>query len=157
LLHPIQLVPVSVAACVASALSAASLPATITVRSEGLESVPPVAAGQQSLVLVIVNLLQNAAEAMDGQGTIVIHAAPEGARVVLAVGDNGPGIPADLQERIFEFNFSARKAPKRGKLGFGLWWVKTLMARLGGSIQVESDGKTGTTFCLSLPSAENRR
>jgi signal transduction histidine kinase len=37
-----------------------------------------------------------------------------------------------------------------------LWWVKTLMARLGGSIQVESDGKSGTTFHLSLPSVENR-
>ena len=156
LLHPIQLVPVSLAACVSSALASASLPANIAVQSEGLESMPPVAAGQQSLVLVIINLLQNAAEAMDGQGTVIIRATAQGGRVLLAVSDNGPGIPPELQERIFEFNFSARKAAKRGKLGFGLWWVKTLMARLGGSIQVESDGKTGTTFRLSLPCAETR-
>ena len=41
--------------------------------------------------------------------------------------------------------------PHGGKLGFGLWWIKTLMARLGGSVAVESDGQHGTTFRLRLP------
>jgi signal transduction histidine kinase len=40
-----------------------------------------------------------------------------------------------------------------GKLGFGLWWVKSLMARFGGNVSVESDGRSGTTFLLSLPQA----
>ncbi len=39
-------------------------------------------------------------------------------------------------------------------MGFGLWWVKTLMARFGGSIRVESDEFSGTTFILELPIAE---
>jgi signal transduction histidine kinase len=47
-------------------------------------------------------------------------------------------------------NFS-RTAAHPGKLGFGLWWVKTLMTRLGGSVVVESDGNHGTTFRLRLP------
>jgi len=38
-------------------------------------------------------------------------------------------------------------------LGFGLWWVKTLMTRLGGSVSVESDGIHGTNFHLRLPQA----
>ena len=59
--------------------------------------------------------------------------------------DNGPGIPPELHERIFDFNFSGRQA-HAGKLGFGLWWVKTLMARFGGSVTVDSDGQHGTTF-----------
>jgi signal transduction histidine kinase len=39
-------------------------------------------------------------------------------------------------------------------LGFGLWWVKTLIVRLGGSVSVESDGHRGTTFRLRLPRAQ---
>ena len=38
-----------------------------------------------------------------------------------------------------------------GKLGFGLWWIKTLITRLGGTVAVESDGQHGTTFRLRLP------
>ncbi|NLS77292.1 MAG: HAMP domain-containing histidine kinase, partial [Chloroflexi bacterium] len=38
--------------------------------------------------------------------------------------------------------------------GFGLWWVKTWMVRMGGSVAVESDGAHGTTFRLRLPVAE---
>ncbi len=41
----------------------------------------------------------------------------------------------------------------RSRLGFGLWWVKTMMTRLGGAVSVESDGRRGTTFRLRLPQA----
>jgi hypothetical protein len=58
-------------------------------------------------------------------------------------------------DKIFELNFSAPVPP--GKLGFGLWWVKNLMTRLGGSVLVESDGRHGTTFLLRLPCAEVER
>jgi signal transduction histidine kinase len=64
--------------------------------------------------------------------------------------DSGPGIAPELHAQIFELNFSRAAHP--GKLGFGLWWVKTLMTRLGGSVTVESDGRQGTTFRLRLPS-----
>ena len=76
--------------------------------------------------------------------------------VEIAVSDSGPGIAPELHDRIFEFNFSrtehARAGNARaGNLGFGLWWVKSLMVRLGGSVTVESDGRQGTTFTLRLP------
>ncbi len=72
----------------------------------------------------------------------------------ITVSDSGPGIAPDLHDRIFEFNFSGNKEPRSSKLGFGLWWVKTLMVRLGGSVSVESDGRSGTIFRLTLPRAE---
>jgi two-component system clock-associated histidine kinase SasA len=75
-------------------------------------------------------------------------------QVEVSVCDNGPGIPLEQQERIFEWNYSGRKANRSGGLGFGLWWVKTLMARLGGTVAVESDGQNGTTFHLRLPVVE---
>ena len=75
----------------------------------------------------------------------------------ITVSDSGPGIPPELHARIFELNYSGRGGQARpGKLGFGLWWVKTLMARLGGSVAVESDGSNGTTFRLKLPVAEEK-
>ena len=74
--------------------------------------------------------------------------------VEITVSDNGPGIPPDLHDHIFELNYSGRGTTRPSKLGFGLWWVKTLMTRLGGSVSVESDGIRGTTFHLRLPQAE---
>jgi signal transduction histidine kinase/putative methionine-R-sulfoxide reductase with GAF domain len=153
-LHPIHLAPVSAASSVQEALHATHLPAGITIFMEGLSDLPPVQAGSQRLGLVFSNLLENASDAMGGKGKIIIRGARRAGWVDITVADNGPGIPPDLQERIFEFNYSrARASAHPGKLGFGLWWVKSLMARFGGSVSVQSDGKNGTTFLLSLPQA----
>jgi signal transduction histidine kinase len=87
---------------------------------------------------------------MEGSGVISVRGAVQGGWVEVQVSDSGPGIAPDLHERIFDFNFSGRRAHS-GKLGFGLWWVKTLMARFGGSVAVDSDGQHGATFTLRLP------
>jgi signal transduction histidine kinase/putative methionine-R-sulfoxide reductase with GAF domain len=153
-LHPIQLAPVSVLGSVREAINAARLPAGIDVVLKDLEHLPPVQAGPQRLALVFTNLLENAADAMPGKGNIQISGSAQGGWVRIAVSDDGPGIPPELHERIFEFNYSARPTGHPGKLGFGLWWVKSLTARFGGSVTVESDGQHGTTFIVSLPQAK---
>ena len=178
-LHPIRLAPVDVSACVATALQTVSLPVGITVELDALDDLPAVVAGRQSLTLVFANLLENASEAMQGQGIVSIRGTTRDGEVEIAVHDSGPGIAPEWHDRIFEFSFSqgtaahssvpphgaapvpgagsgtnGRSARARGKLGFGLWWVKTLMVRLGGAVTVESDGQTGTTFRLTLPRAE---
>jgi signal transduction histidine kinase len=152
-LRPIHMVPVDVADCIDAAIAAASLPADIHVQTKGLEDLPVVVAGQRSLTLVFTNLLENAADAMGDDGDVVIQGAARDGWVEIAVSDDGPGIAPELHDRIFEFNFSGRGAVRTGKLGFGLWWVKTLMVRLGGSVVVESDGHHGATFRLRLPCA----
>ena len=91
---------------------------------------------------------------MGGEGVITIQGATQDGWVQITVSDRGPGITPDLHEHIFEFSFSGHKGARTGKLGFGLWWVKTLMARLGGSVTVDSDGRHGTLFRLKLPQAE---
>ncbi len=155
LLRPIHLAPVDVETCVHAAVAAANLPPEISVQLEGLQGLPAVTASEPSLRLVFVNLLENAAHAMKGKGEIAIRGKVRNDRIELHVSDSGPGIPRDLHNKIFEWNFSGRRG--RGKLGFGLWWVKTLMARLNGSIAVESDGQNGATFRLWLPRAEAER
>ena len=156
-LNPIQLAPVSIAASLRDAIASTHLPSGVEVVVEGLDGLPPVQAGPQRLGLVFGNLLDNASDAMGGSGKIVIRGDVQGSLVHVTVSDNGPGIAPELHERIFEFNFSARPGGRPsahpGKLGFGLWWVKSLMARFGGSVTVESDGQTGTTFLLTLPQA----
>jgi signal transduction histidine kinase len=153
-LHPIHLASVDVAACVAAAVDVADLPAGVHVQTEGLGDLPPVTAGRRSLTLVFTNLLENAANAMQGNGIVSIQGATRDDWVKVAVSDDGPGIPPELHDKLFEFSFSGDALARPGKLGFGLWWVKTLMVRLGGSVAVESDGCSGTTFRLKLPLAK---
>jgi signal transduction histidine kinase/putative methionine-R-sulfoxide reductase with GAF domain len=155
-LQPINPAPVDVATCALAAVETTNLPEGVRVQSEGLDDLPVVAAGERSLVMVFTNLLENAAEAMGGKGSVTITGATDGDWVEIAVSDDGPGIPQELHESIFEFNFSGRKS-SRLSIGFGLWWVKTLMARLGGSVAVESDGCHGATFRLKLPRADAAR
>ena len=155
-LRPIRMEPVLVAPRIQDAIHATKLPPGIYVHYEALENLPMVMAGGSTLSLLFTNLLENAADAMDGQGKIQISGKSDEKWVEISVSDNGPGIPPHLHEHIFELNFSGRGASRPGKLGFGLWWVKTLMTRLGGSVIVESDGLHGTTFRLRLPRAESK-
>jgi signal transduction histidine kinase len=111
-------------------------------------------AGGQSLILVFKNLIENANVAMNGNGNIVIRGLTVPDWVEISIIDDGPGIPPELHNQIFELNFSGRAGVHPGKLGFGLWWVKTMMKRLGGSVAVESDGQHGATFILRLPRVE---
>jgi signal transduction histidine kinase len=127
--------------------------------SADLPDLPPVMAGREGLSLALLNLLDNAGEAFaaapSGEaGEICVTGTSRGEWVEVAVADNGPGIPTEMHARIFEFDVSGRRrGAKDGRLGFGLWWVKTLITRLGGTIVVESDGRRGTTFRLQLPAA----
>ena len=154
-LRPIYAGPVTVLECVRAALAGLQLPEGIHVDLVLLGDLPPVVASQRSLAFVFTNLLNNAITAMEGLGTIVVRGQTTGPWVEVIVEDNGPGIPQHLHERIFEFDPPTRNSGRNGKLGFGLWWVKTLMMRLGGTISVESKEGGGTRFLLRLPCLED--
>ena len=154
-LRPIRMEKVRIAACVSEAIHAVQVSPDIHINVEGLDDLPMVVAGGQSLTLVFKNLIENANVAMNGNGNINIRGLAGLEWVEISIIDNGPGISPELHDQIFELNFTGRAGTYPGKLGFGLWWVKTLMTRLGGSVIVESDGQRGTTFVLRLPRAEN--
>lgn len=151
-LQPMQLAPTSVAACIAEALEGSDLPGGVQIEQIGLDGLPPVIAHPRGLALVFSNLLENAADAMSGAGQIRITGSTRPGWVEVTVTDSGPGIPLDLHERIFELNFSGRRATRADKLGFGLWWVRTMMTRLGGTISIANDNRQGACFVLRLPS-----
>ncbi|MEP7135772.1 MAG: GAF domain-containing protein [Chloroflexota bacterium] len=157
-LRPIRMEKVQIYARVTDAIRAAQIPTEIRIEADGLENLPTVNASGTSLTFVFKNLIENAVAAMRGQGLIIIKGFAEPHWVEVSVTDSGPGIAPEIHNQIFELNFSridARTGAQPGKLGFGLWWVKTLMTRLGGSVIVESDGEHGTTFRLRLPSVEH--
>ncbi len=98
---------------------------------------------------VLVNLINNAADAMGSGGTVTIRAAPlGGARgVVLSIQDDGPGIPEEQRQRIFDPFFTT----KFTGTGLGLAIARSLVEQHGGSLEVESEPGQGSTFLVLLP------
>ena len=155
-LRPIRLEKINLLPCIQAAIETVRVPSDVRVELQGLEPLPAVIAGRQSLTFVFRNLIENSLAAMNGNGSILVQGTSVADEVEITMTDSGPGIAPELHKQIFELNFS-RTSTQPGKLGFGLWWVKTLMTRLGGSVAVESDGDHGTTFRLRLPSVDEER
>jgi len=153
-LRPIRMEKVRIVSCVLEAIRAVQVSPGIHIKVEGLDDLPTVTAGGQSLTFVFKNLIENAVVALNGNGEINIRGLAGPEWVDVSIIDNGQGISPELHNQIFELNFTGRAAAHPGKLGFGLWWVKTLMTRLGGTVMLESDGQHGATFTLRLPISE---
>ena len=66
--------------------------------------------------------------------------------------DDGPGVDAALLDKVFEPAFSTKASAK--KLGFGLWWTRSLIQRFGGRISLENNPDRGCTFIIHLPPLE---
>ncbi|MBN2471968.1 MAG: GAF domain-containing protein, partial [Anaerolineae bacterium] len=135
LLHPMRLAPVAIATCVAEAAASAKLPPAVRLETHNLDALPPVMVGRQGLTMVFANLFENAVRAMEGAGQITVIGEINHEWISVLVSDSGPGIPAEMQGRVFDFAPGREGAAPAGNLGFGLWWVKTLMARLGGMVE----------------------
>jgi C4-dicarboxylate-specific signal transduction histidine kinase len=115
---------------------------------------PPVRISQRHLVQVLVNLLLNAADALDTAtprraARVVLRATPTPAGVRLDVEDNGPGIPATALPRLFE-PFFTTKPPGKGT-GLGLALCREYVARAGGTLVAENRPEGGARFTLTLP------
>jgi signal transduction histidine kinase len=97
---------------------------------------------------VFLNLIRNAAQAMEGGGTLTIRAAV-GRRVLVSFADTGAGVTASVRERIFDPFFTTKE---RGT-GLGLFVVRTLVEAQGGDITEAGWGGGGACFTVRLPAA----
>ncbi|GAB6096447.1 hypothetical protein JCM14469_27000 [Desulfatiferula olefinivorans] len=113
------------------------------------QALPRITCFPRQLNQVIMNLLVNAAQAIDTNGEIEIRTRDLGDRVELSVRDNGHGIPADIRDRIFDPFFTTKEAGKGTGLGLNL--VYNIVKKHHGRIRVESTVGTGTTFVVTLP------
>jgi signal transduction histidine kinase len=125
------------------------LKAGITVHRDYGADVPPVPAYGSELNQVWTNLLDNAADAMDGRGEITIRTRRHDGWAVIEIEDNGPGIPEEIQPRVFD-PFFTTKAPGKGT-GLGLSTSHAIVTQKHrGEIRVSS--RPGCTrFTVRLP------
>ena len=96
------------------------------------------------LSTALSNLFENAAE--HGADTIDIDASVDDDRVSLAVTDDGPGIPREARQTLFD-------PPESGDHGYGLFLTKNLVELYGGRLELADTGADGTTFALTLSRA----
>ena len=121
----------------------------VDMRPHLAEDLPRVSVDPEQLRRVLINLIDNAVEAMERHGVIDVetHHARADNLVRIVVADNGPGIPASEREKLFLPYYSTKK---RGS-GLGLAIVRRIVAEHGGSIDVTDNTPRGTRFAIELP------
>jgi signal transduction histidine kinase len=121
----------------------------ITTRVDG--HLPQALLDPEQMKRVLVNLLDNAIEAMGGRGNVLVeaHGAPDALGLRLEIADDGPGIRPEDRESLFLPYFSTKK---RGT-GLGLAIVHRIVTDHMGRIRVEDNRPRGARFVIDLPAA----
>ncbi|HUC74871.1 MAG TPA: PAS domain S-box protein [Vicinamibacterales bacterium] len=139
---------VDVAALVSATASLlANDPATANVRVEIRGAAPPITADPDLLRIVFVNLLVNGAHAMQGSGVIRVSVTNAGPFCQMAFQDSGPGIPADIRDKVFTPFFTT----KSKGTGLGLATVKRLIDAHTGRVDIQCPPDGGTIVTIQLP------
>ncbi|QSG12587.1 Signal transduction histidine kinase, contains PAS domain [Halapricum desulfuricans] len=125
---------------------------SVSIAAEG--SIPNVSVtGDEMLGSVFRNLLKNAVQHNDTeQPEVVVSATERDDRVRVSIADNGPGIPDVHKEQLFSKGETGLDSEGTG---IGLYLVRTLVERYGGSVSVEDNEPRGSIFTVSLPRAES--
>jgi len=119
----------------------------VLLRLEGLEDLGPVALHASTLRRAMLNLVQNAFDAMLQGGTLTLAGQRTATHIQIHVRDTGSGIPTQQLTKIFEPLYTT----KPGGSGLGLYIVQEIVAAHGGTLTVESALGCGTTFTMTLP------
>lgn len=101
-----------------------------------------------------MHLIQNATEAIPGEGEIEIRTHAGQDEVTVEIRDTGAGIAPEVLERIFDINFNRES---RVKMGFGLFLTKKIVEEHGGSVAIASDEGKGTAVTVRLPVVRDHR
>lgn len=128
----------------------------VTVRHVLADGAVPTAADDASLREVLFNLLKNAVEAAPGGGAVEVRTRVDtatddrgGECVIVEIQDDGPGLPPEVQDRLFEPFVTTKVAGT----GLGLYLVGRQIRAVGGQIACRSSPQTGTLFTITLPVA----
>lgn len=147
--RPLELAPARLDAVVRDSLQVVKGREQVTVEARQLEALPEVLLEREKFQRVVVNLVQNAVEAIpDGRpGRVTVQGAVAAGRVLLEVVDDGEGMSPEKVGRIFEPLFTTKKEGT----GLGLAIVESLVRQHGATLGVKSTPGQGTTFTVSLP------
>ena len=116
------------------------------------EPLPEIQVDPEQLKELLINLMENACEAMEGSGAIAIHEEkgfrePYGPVMTIRVTDTGPGIRESIREKVFQPFFST----KEEGTGLGLSIACRIIEGHGGGLELISENREGTTFVITLP------
>ncbi|MCD6298031.1 MAG: two-component sensor histidine kinase [Deltaproteobacteria bacterium] len=129
--------------------------ANVTINTDIQPDLPALKVSQTELQQVILNLINNALDAMDKKGgTLNISSQEEDNFIVVGVEDNGPGIPEANIARIFDPFFTTKPVGKGTGLGLSICYG--IIKKMGGEIEVRSTLGEGTTFRVSIPLPEDK-
>lgn len=125
------------------------------VRREVAPNLPPVRVDREALTEALLNVLNNAHKYTGSEKRITVSAHANGGTVQILVSDNGPGIPAPDQKRIFDKFYRARDPLSRTieGSGLGLAMVQHIVSACAGKVSVASELGHGATFTITLPVA----
>jgi two-component system, NtrC family, sensor kinase len=123
----------------------------IQVVKEIQEEMPHMVGDMGQLQQVFTNLFINAADAMDGKGTLTVKACfdQERSRIIIHVCDTGPGIPEELRDKVFDIFFTTKPVGKG--TGLGLSVSQNIIKIHGGNFYFECPPEGGTVFIIELP------
>lgn len=154
--------PVEIVRCDAHDIAArvveaarATLPQDTSIELSAPIGLPEAAADPERLRQALANVVGNAVAHASGSGQVRVTLDEADGRLRIAVSDNGPGIPAEDQQRVFE-RFQRGRTGAPGS-GLGLYLARGLVEAMGGTIALESGRDRGSTFTLELPLAGEER
>jgi signal transduction histidine kinase len=116
------------------------------------EALPHVAGDMMLMRQAVLNIVTNAVQAMQHQGgprQILIETWHDDGRVHLAVGDSGPGVPAEERQKVFRTFYTTKG---KAGTGLGLSVVRNIVEQMDGSVHAETSPLGGARFVVSLPS-----
>jgi signal transduction histidine kinase len=125
-------------------------PLGIRVHLEIRAPLPAIRGSRDKLKQVMLNLVNNARDAMPGGGTVTLRACRRDGMLCVEVSDTGVGIPRDQLNRVFDAFFTTKK--EVSGVGLGLSVCYSIVHQHGGTITVSSTPGRQTTFTLLLPS-----
>jgi signal transduction histidine kinase len=143
--RPLAREEVQLAVIVAAVLSSLKVPPAVTVTVSGLEALPAIKGDPVQVRQMFVNLIENALQAMDGQGHVHVSGRVDGDLIEVAVEDSGPGVDPETRRRLFEPLITT----KTTGIGLGLALVKRIAERHGGDVRY-LPGDKGARFVVRL-------
>lgn len=129
---------------------------SITIERRIPAGLPPLMADERAVKQVLLNILANAVKFTDRGGRVRVSVHAElGGPLLIAIADNGIGIPRECIEKVAEPFYQVDSSLQRNHegLGLGLAIVRDLMALLGGQVSIDSEPGLGTTVTLSFPAS----
>ena len=151
---PASIAPVDVRGLLAMAADPARATGrTVTIDVEGAV---PLVGSQQRLLSAFTHVVDNAVKFTPPSASVSMRAAVEGDECVISIADDGPGIPADVRDRVWEPFVQADGSSVRehGGLGVGLYLCRRLVEWHGGSVDAEDTPGGGLTVAIRLPLAQ---